>query len=1678
MNHAYRLVWNEVHHRYIPAPETAKGRGKHTGRSLRRSVAVMALGTSLLSLGALAGPTGGTVSAGSGSISQSGTATTVTQGSQNLAINWASFSTASGESVNFVQPNSSAIALNRVTGSQSSVLYGSLSANGQVWILNPNGVLFGSTASVNVGGLVASTLSLSDADFLAGKRSFTGDGTQGSVVNQGSLTAGYVALLGKQVSNTGSITTANGMASLAAGDKITLDFSGNQLLSVQIDEGTFNALVENKGLIRADNGTVILTASAKDALLDTVVNNEGIIEARGIDGSGGSILLLGGFNGGTVKVGGTLDASANGAHNGGFIETSGAHVQVADGAKISTLSDTGKTGTWLIDPTDFTISSGSGSQTTSGMGATTLSNNLASNNISLTTDNSTGTDSGDINVNAAVSWSANTTLTLNAYNNINVNAAITATGTSAGLVLNYGDYATAGSVRSGTDYVVNAPVTLSGAGATLTMNGTAYTLIHSMADLAAATGSGAYALAQDLNAGSSGSYSAAVLGSLNGTLAGLGHSVSDLSIVSTDNQVGLIGVNRGVLRDIGVASGSVQGDSWVGALVGDNEGSISNAYASASVTGVNGFIGGLVGKNTGSISNAYASGSVTGGGYVGGLVGWNAGGSISSAYASGSVTGSDGLIGGLVGESDGSISNVYATGNVSGDYEVGGLVGTNHGSIDKAYASGSVSGNSNVGGLVGVNGGSITSAYWDSTTTGQNVDIGLDTGSGDNLLTVPTAYNHSSYSNLGTWTETVSGSGVWVAKDGSGNKLWVIVEGATRPFLYSEYSTSIHNAHQLQLMAYDLGASYTLSANVDASETSGSNASGMWTTSGFSPVGNSTVAFSGSLDGESHTIADLTINRSSTDNVGLFGEISGNINNLGLVGGSVSGYGGVGGLVGTNNGSISNAYTSGSVTGVANVGGLVAINNGSISNAYASGSVSGAVYVGGLVGYNNGTISNAYATGSVAGSNHVGGLVGRNNSGSISTAHATGNVAGTDNVGGLVGGNYGSISTSVATGAVSGANTVGGLVGYTEGSISGSSAHGAVSGDSNVGGLVGTTQGSVGIDASFAVGAVTGTGSQVGGLVGELRVDGSVTNSYATSGAVQGLNNVGGLVGSNHGSISNSRATRAVSGDVSVGGLVGTSDGSINGNGSDSYAAGVVTGTSDVGGLVGYSSGSINNSYAAGPVTGTATAIGGLVGSNHGSVSNSHASGSVSGDGDVGGLVGWNSSAGSISNTYALGGVAGTNGVGGLVGGNAGSISNAYATGSVSGDGYTGGLAGYNSSGASISNAYASGGVSANYFVGGLVGENDGSIGNAYASGSVSGSDIVGGLVGFNSSGASISNTYATGNASGNGNKIGALVGHNDAGGTVTASFWLSSVSTTGVGLQDGSIDSITRDLSASEASSASTYTAAGWDVATVGGSSSVWRSYDGSSMPLLRSFLTALTVTTGDVSKTYDGTTGLSGSYSLSDSGADTSLILGTASYSSTSSQNVGSYSVGTSGLYSGQQGYDISYVNGTATITRASLTVSANDASKTADGTAYSGGNGVSYSGLVNGETSSVLGGNLVYGGTAQGATAAGSYSLSASGLSAGNYALTYVDGALVINAAAATTTNTTGNTPLNQAQQSLQATQPGTTPVAASALATEVPTNNAPEDVAFASASLNSGLLNIQACGMQLATGLACH
>ena len=279
----------------------------------------------------------GQVTAGNGTITQRGNTTTISQSSTDLSLNWQSFNISSTEVVNFVQLNTSAIAINRILGSSSSSIFGHLNANGQVWLINPNGILFGRGAQVNVGGLTASTLDFDDSTLDSGQRKFAGAGT-GSIVNQGTLTAasgGYVALLGTQVSNRGLIGARLGTVALGAGTAATLTFDGKQLIHLRVDQSTLNDLAENRQLIQADGGRVIMTAGAHDSLLASAVNNSGIIEARGVENHSGSIVLTAGMQSGSVEVGGTLDAGAPAGGPGGFIETSAAKVNIDAHANLT-----------------------------------------------------------------------------------------------------------------------------------------------------------------------------------------------------------------------------------------------------------------------------------------------------------------------------------------------------------------------------------------------------------------------------------------------------------------------------------------------------------------------------------------------------------------------------------------------------------------------------------------------------------------------------------------------------------------------------------------------------------------------------------------------------------------------------------------------------------------------------------------------------------------------------------------------------------------------------------------------------------------------------------------------------------------------------------------------------------------------------------------------------------------------------------------------------------------------------------------------------------------------------------------------------------------------------------------------------------------------------------------------
>ncbi len=594
MNRIYRLIWSERLKSYIAVAEIVHAKGKSVLRGLARGVLVAALASSFwLSAGAGAAwagspaanalPTGGQVTAGTAYINTNGSQMNINQASQKAAINWQTFNIGKSAGVNFNQPNSSSIALNRVLSGDPSAIFGTMTANGQVFLLNPAGIIFGRSANVNVGGLVASTLSLSDSDFMNGNYNFNNAGGAGRIVNRGTLTAadgGYIALLAPQVINKGIVSARMGTVAMAAGDTVSLDFDGDGLINFTVNQGSVNALIDNKNLVQADGGQVIMSAKAADSLSSAVVNNEGIIQAQTIGNKNGVIMLLADMQNGTVKVSGTLDASAPNGGDGGFIETSAGTVNIADSARVTTLAPYGKTGAWLIDPDGFTIAASGGN-----ISGATLSSQLGGGNVSIASTSGSGSD-GNVNVNDAVSWSTHQ-LTLTATNDVDINTVMTATGT-AGLDLEPGS----GKVNVGfnTNGTFKGTVNL-GAGTSLKINNAVYTIIqNSLAALQNMQNglSGHYALGSDITTGGTFTPVGGVT-PFSGIFDGLGHTITGLSISSPGtNDVGLFGATNGaIIRNVGLTNVNITGANNVGGLVGSNQnGSISNSYATGSVTGV------------------------------------------------------------------------------------------------------------------------------------------------------------------------------------------------------------------------------------------------------------------------------------------------------------------------------------------------------------------------------------------------------------------------------------------------------------------------------------------------------------------------------------------------------------------------------------------------------------------------------------------------------------------------------------------------------------------------------------------------------------------------------------------------------------------------------------------------------------------------------------------------------------------------------------------------------------------------------------------------------------------------------------------------------------------------------------------------------------------------------------
>jgi len=431
-------------------------------------------GLFVFTTGLQANPTGGNVAAGSASIAGQGTSTvTVNQASNIAIINWQTFSINSGELTQFIQPSAQSAALNRVLGGQTSIINGTLSANGQIYLVNGNGIVVGPNGVVNANAFTASTRDISDADFLSGNLHFTGSSNAG-VQNLGKIKAlgGDVVLIGKTVDNQGTIETSNGTAGLIAADNVLLAQKNADGSTITISPSTMatsastSVGVHNSGTITASAAEL---KAANGNIYALAVQNEGTIRASTVLKQGGHIWLT--SDSGTVSNSGILNASASVAGGqggtvtlksttgtashtgkiiaqggqggaGGNAEISGAKIQFS--GTVDLTAPGGTMGSLLLDPATLDIMATGGTGT-----------------ISSGT-NSTADSTIDASVIVAALNGAN--VNLDATTSMTVNTAVDASGNGSGgnltlttptLNLNAGITLFSGSTLSGTAVTVN-----------------------------------------------------------------------------------------------------------------------------------------------------------------------------------------------------------------------------------------------------------------------------------------------------------------------------------------------------------------------------------------------------------------------------------------------------------------------------------------------------------------------------------------------------------------------------------------------------------------------------------------------------------------------------------------------------------------------------------------------------------------------------------------------------------------------------------------------------------------------------------------------------------------------------------------------------------------------------------------------------------------------------------------------------------------------------------------------------------------------------------------------------------------------------------------------------------------------------------------------------------------------
>jgi filamentous hemagglutinin family protein len=465
----YKLIFSKRLNALVVVGEICSSQGKAPGttRALKRSARGMFQIVKILGMfssGALlvssawaapapnALPTGGQVVQGAASISQSNAQMDINQASQRAVINWQTFDVGADAKVHIIQPNQAAVLLNRVVTNKPSEIYGKIDANGQVILVNNNGIIFGKDGSASASSFTATTLDINDQDFMDGKDRYSSNGTQGEIVNHGTIEAkngGYVALLGAKVTNDGKIITHNGTVALGAADSIAIPMTSSGKIKMQLSAGSINAAVENtkNAVIVTEGGDVYLQAAAVNSAMASI-KHSGQIDTSG-EQAGKAVLLA---DNGEITVDGSITAnSTNQANKGGdiiigrdietgvlakttdvsgasleskkgFVETSAHHLKV-DGIKV-------KAKEWLLDPDDIEITDGALTAGYTSQVSTATITNALNNGTNISLDTATGSTgvNGNILVTSAINATNTTntdaTLTLKANNGIKTNANI------------------------------------------------------------------------------------------------------------------------------------------------------------------------------------------------------------------------------------------------------------------------------------------------------------------------------------------------------------------------------------------------------------------------------------------------------------------------------------------------------------------------------------------------------------------------------------------------------------------------------------------------------------------------------------------------------------------------------------------------------------------------------------------------------------------------------------------------------------------------------------------------------------------------------------------------------------------------------------------------------------------------------------------------------------------------------------------------------------------------------------------------------------------------------------------------------------------------------------------------------------------------------------------------------